>query len=364
MTRREEDLLELIRKNPRISQNEIADALGITRSSVGVHISNLMKKGIILGKEYILKQEDYACVLGGCNIDIIGFPTQKLIARDSNPGRVKISHGGVGRNIAENMVHLGVPTKLISAVGDDLYGKKILDHAASIGLDMKNTLVLGGKSTSTYLAVLDRQGDMQLAISHMDILNEISIEFIQTVRPVIEGAKFCVIDTNIPENVIGYVLDNFKNMVFFLDTVSTAKAMKVKNKIGAFHTIKPNKIEAELLSGIKIEKEEDLRKASEYFLSQGVKRVFITLGEKGVFFQDEKRHQLIPNPQISVVNATGAGDAFLAGLAYCYFHDKDTEESARFAMTAAILALSHEDTINPGISKENVEKKMKEIGLC
>ena len=364
MTHREEDLLKLIRKNPNISQNELADTLGITRSSVGVHITNLMKKGYILGKGYILKQEDYACVLGGCNVDITGFPFKKLIAHDSNPGQVKISQGGVGRNIAENMVHLGISTKLISALGDDLYGKKILDHAASIGLDMKNTPVFTGKSTSTYLAILDEQGDMQVAISHMDILNEITVDFIQNTRPVVERAKLCVIDTNIPEDVISYVLDNFKNTEFFLDTVSTAKARKMKNKIGAFHTIKPNKIEAELLSGIKIENDNDLRKASEFFLEKGVKRVFITMGEKGVFFQDAKTHKLIPSPQVSVVNATGAGDAFLAALAFCRFHDKEIEESARFAMTAAILALSHEDTINPNISKENVEKRMKEIGLC
>jgi pseudouridine kinase len=126
MTNREAELLKLIRKNPEISQNELAAILGITRSSVAVHITNLIKKGHILGKGYILKQEDYVCVLGGSNMDIVGFPHKNLVLHDSNPGKVKISLGGVGRNIAENLVHLGVSTKLISAIGDDLYGKKIL----------------------------------------------------------------------------------------------------------------------------------------------------------------------------------------------------------------------------------------------
>ena len=364
MTGREEEILNLIRKNPGISQNELADMLGIARSSVAVHISSLAKKGQILGKGYILKQEDYICVLGGSNMDIVGFPNEELILHDSNPGTVKVSLGGVGRNIAENLTHLGVSTKLISAIGDDMYGKRIMEHANAIGLDMKNSLVLSQRPTSTYLAVLDGNGDMNVAISQMDIYDELTIHFIQERRQVIENARICVIDTNIPEDVINYVLDNFKNTDFFLDTVSTAKAQKVKDRIGSFHTIKPNRMEAELLSGMQIYGHGDLLKVAEYFIGKGVKRVFITLGEEGVFYHDGEHHKLIAGPKVDVVNATGAGDAFIAALAFCHFHNESVEESVRFAMGAATLALSYAETINPNISKENVVKKMKEIGLC
>lgn len=364
MTNREEELLKLISKNPAISQNELAEILGITRSSVAVHITNLIKKGHILGKGYLIKHEDYICVLGGSNIDIVGFPNKKLIPHDSNPGEVKISLGGVGRNIAENLVHLGISTKLISSIGDDLYGKKIMEHASTIGLDMKSSLVLSGRPTSTYLAILDENGDMVTAVSQMEIFDDVSIDFIQSIKQVIENSKLCIIDTNMPETVINYVLDTFKGTDFFLDTVSTSKAMKVKSRIGSFHTIKPNKLEAELLSGMTIGGVEDLLKTSEYFLENGVKRVFITLGDEGVFFNDGKIHKLIASPKSDVVNATGAGDAFIAALAYCHFHHTPTEESARFAMGAAVLALGYAETINPNISKENIDKKMKEIGLC
>jgi pseudouridine kinase len=98
-------------------------------------------------------------------MDIVGLPNKNLILRDSNPGRVKVALGGVGRNIAENLVLLGAPVKLISAVGEDLYGKRIMEHANRIGLDMKNSLVLNQMPTSTYLAILDENGDMKTAIS-------------------------------------------------------------------------------------------------------------------------------------------------------------------------------------------------------
>jgi pseudouridine kinase len=284
--------------------------------------------------------------------------------RDSNPGEVKLSSGGVGRNIGENLERLGIYTKLISAVGDDLYGKKILEEAEAIGLDMKDSLIFKNSPTSTYLSILDENGDMAAAISHMDIYDKLSIELIEDKKYIIENSKLCIVDTNILGDVIEYMLKNFKSANFFLDTVSTAKAKKVEPFIGYFHTIKPNKIEAEMLSGIKINDRMDLRKASEYFLSKGVRRVFITLGEEGVYYKDGECENLIAAPKVKVVNATGAGDAFVAAVAYSYLRNFDIEYTARFAMAAAILALSHEKTINPGMSKENIDRKMEELRLC
>lgn len=364
MTSREREILELIRDNPMISQKELADNLGITRSSAAVHITNLMRKGYIMGRGYIVKDEDYVCVLGGSNVDIQGFPKNHLIMRDSNPGQVKISLGGVGRNISENLVKLGVNTKFISAIGGDVYGNKILDEAKLIGLDMQHSLILKSQSTSTYLATLDESGDMLLGIAYMDILDEMSIDFIKEKKHVIENSKLCVIDTNIPKDVIEYIVTNGKNTDFFLDTVSTSKAKKVKDIIGNFHTIKPNRIEAEALSGIEIKGKDDLKKASQYFLSKGVKRVFITLGEDGVYYNDGTNENHISNPKIKIVNATGAGDAFVAGLAYGYINGFEIDYTTRFAMTASILALTYEDTINPNMSVDNIYRKMEALSLC
>lgn len=360
MTNREKEILELIRKNPMISQKQLADSLGITRSSVAVHISNLLKKGFVVGKGYILREQPYICIVGGTNIDIQGFPNNDLILKDSNPGEVKISLGGVGRNIGENLVRLGIETKLISAVGDDVYGRKILDESRLIGLNMEHSLILKENVTSTYLSILDVTGDMIVAISHMDIIDKVSVDFIKNKKHIIENSKLCIIDTNIPKETIEYILTNHKDVDFFLDTVSTTKAKKIKNMIGYFHTIKPNKLEAEMLSGIKINNETDLKSAANYFLEKGVKRVFISLGEEGMYYDDGVNSNHIRTQKVHVVNATGAGDACLAALAYSHFNNFDIEHSARFSMSAAILAVSHENTINPNISVENINKNMKE----
>ena len=122
MTQRERQILQLIEANPMISQQEIADTLGLARSSVAVHISNLMKKGCIAGKGYVLRTGSYAVVVGGVNVDICGRSFHPLVESDSNPGRVSTGLGGVGRNIAHNMSLMGVDVRLLTAFGDDPNG--------------------------------------------------------------------------------------------------------------------------------------------------------------------------------------------------------------------------------------------------
>ena len=126
MTPREKEIINLLKKNPGISQQEIADELKITRSGVSTHINNLMTSGYILGRGYILREDSYVAVLGGCNMDITGYSFDNLKGRDSNPGKIEYSSGGVGRNICENLARLDVNTTFLSVLGKDDAGKNIL----------------------------------------------------------------------------------------------------------------------------------------------------------------------------------------------------------------------------------------------
>ncbi len=362
LTKREKEILSILKEQPLISQQEVAEVLGITRSSVAVHIANLMKKGYVKGKGYIITEEEYVTVIGGTNIDIQGFPHGILRLQDSNPGEVTMSLGGVGRNIAENLVKLNIETKLITAMGNDIYGRKIVEECKQIGIDMDSSLILKNRPTSIYLSILDENRDMKAAISHMDIIRELSIDIIKDKAGTIKNSKIIVLDTNLDGKTIEYILGAFKGVDFFLDTVSTKKAEKVRKVIGSFHTIKPNKIESEVLSGIPINSEKDIKNNIKFFLDKGVKKVFITVGKEGVYYGDNSKigHMKLPE-DIKVVNTTGAGDAFVAGLVYSYLNEFNIERSARFAMGASILALSHVNTINPNMTVENLRKTMKEL---
>ena len=160
MTQRERQLLNWIEENPLISQQELADKAGITRSSVAVHISNLMKKGYITGKGYIVHTAPYVTVVGGVNMDIGGWPGEVPVMQDSNPGVVRMSLGGVGRNIAHNMALLGMDVRMVTVFGDDINAQKIAASCGELGIDISQSPIIPEGRTSTYLFITDEKGDM------------------------------------------------------------------------------------------------------------------------------------------------------------------------------------------------------------
>ena len=178
MTQRERQILKWIEENPLISQQELADKAGIARSSVAVHISNLMKQGHIAGKGYIVRTAPYVVVVGGVNLDIGGRPHGELVAADSNPGQVRMSLGGVGRNIAHNMALMGLDVRMLTAFGDDMNAQRIAASCGELGIDISQCLTVPGGATSTYLFITDGHGDMALAVSDMEIYEHVTPAFL------------------------------------------------------------------------------------------------------------------------------------------------------------------------------------------
>lgn len=352
MTQRERQILNWIEADPMISQQELADRAGITRSSVAVHISNLMKKGCIAGKGYIVTRSPYVTVVGGMNMDIGGRPYKKLVAKDSNPGAVRMSPGGVGRNIAHNMSLLGLDVRLLTAFGDDVYAQKLAAVCGELGIDISQSPVIPGGHTSTYLFVNDESGDMQLAVSDMDIYDHLTPQVLQSRRQLLDGSQVVVLDTNLPAETVAWVAKNCRAPIF-ADPVSSAKAEKLRPVLGRLHTLKPNRIEAELLSGVAISDDASLRRAADALLETGLHRVFISLGADGVFAADRSGQVLhLPAPEGNIVSTTGCGDSFMAALAWAYLQGSDLERSARAGLAASTITMASADTINPAISEE------------
>lgn len=352
MTQRERQILNWIEADPMISQQELADRAGITRSSVAVHISNLMKKGCIAGKGYIVTRSPYVTVVGGMNMDIGGRPYKKLVAKDSNPGAVRMSPGGVGRNIAHNMSLLGLDVRLLTAFGDDVYAQKLAAVCGELGIDISQSPVIPGGHTSTYLFVNDESGDMQLAVSDMDIYDHLTPQVLQSRRQLLDGSQVVVLDTNLPAETVAWVAENCRAPIF-ADPVSTAKAEKLRPVLGRLHTLKPNRIEAELLSGVAISDDASLHRAADALLETGLHRVFISLGADGVFAADRSGQVLhLPAPEGNIVSTTGCGDSFMAALAWAYLQGSDLERSARAGLAASTITMASADTINPAMSEE------------
>jgi len=358
MTQREREILQLIEADPMIQQQEIADKLGIARSSVAVHISNLTKKGYIAGKGYVLRSGSYAVVVGGVNVDIGGRSFAPLVAADSNPGRVSVSLGGVGRNIAHNLSLLGTDVRLLTAYGDDLHGQQVASSCAGLGIDLSHALKVPGGTTSTYLYLTDECGEMALAVSDMSICEKITPEYLAEKLPLLQNAQVVVADTNIPAESLLWLAENC-SAPLFIDPVSTVKAKKLLPILDKIHTLKPNRMEAELLSGVKIKTAEDVKTAALELLRLGVHRVFLSLGSDGVLAAMGNQLICLPNIPGNMVNTTGCGDAFMAALVWAYLEGTDLENTARAGLAAGSIAMESNQTINPDMNAETLKQRME-----
>ncbi len=306
-------------------------------------------------------QEAYNLVFGISIYDIFGFTNMNYRSHDSNPGRVKVSFGGVCRNIAENMARVGANTKFISVLGNDEKGKSILEHSKLMNVDMSDSLIVEGASTPTYVAILDEHGEMVSAIVDINVDHHITEAFIDAKASVIEGAEYMFFGADNPE-ILEYIVKKYEGKTkFVLDPVSAAKAVEVKHLLPYFHTVKPNRHEAAVLCGFEINTVEDVRKAGQYLLSLGVKHVFISLDADGVYYCTADEEGIVKPNRVEVINVTGAGDSFIAGVGYAYLNQLSILETVKLAQTMSIITISHEETIHPEMAVDYVKEKIDAI---
>ena len=297
------------------------------------------------------------CIVGGSNIDIQGFSQTKLNLYDSNPGTIQKGFGGVGRNIAENLALLDTKPKLISPIGDDNFSNELIQYMKNVGCDMSDSMKLENSQLSTYLSVLNEENEMVVAIAAMDILEKFDKDFISAKKDLISKSDILVLDTNLKKDVLEYLSSTHKKTV--IDLVSTKKAVKIKDFLGNFHTIKANKLEIEVITDITIKSTEDLIKAAKILLEKGVINVFITLGSEGIFYMNNEKNEIIANPDISAVDITGAGDSFAAGVAFSLYNNFEIEKMARCALSMSILNVTHLGTCFKGLNKNILNDTMK-----
>lgn len=301
----------------------------------------------------------YVVVFGISIYDIFGFSYATYRPYDSNPGKVRVSCGGVCRNIAENMSRMAVPTKFISILGDDEKGADILRQAEKVGLDMSDSLIVKGGSTPTYLAILDEKGEMVSAIVDTKLANEFSHEALDERAEIIENAEYMFVAADNPK-FLEHILKTYQGKTkFILDPVSAAKALRVKELLPYFHTIKPNRYEAEVLCGFEIKTHEDVRRAGTYLRSLGVQNIFISLDADGVYYYNGEHEGIIKAECTHVLNVTGAGDAFVAGIGAAYMKQMSIKDTVKYAISMSNTTISHEATIHPDMGEEIVQNYLE-----
>ena len=297
----------------------------------------------------------YAVGVGGANIDLCGRSYAPIEPCDSNPGEIEISAGGVTRNICDNLARLGADVKLVSAVGDDLFAQIICEQSAQAGIDVSHIYHTPGRSSSMYLAILDNSGDMHVALSDMHVLQNLPLDYLGRKRELIANAAVVVTDPCMKAERFERVLSYCRpGQIVCVDPVSTAYARALIPYLSRIHTVKPNRLELEILAGQPVDTDARLESACETLLNRGVQRVFVSLGAEGRRFRRKLR------PVTNMVNASGAGDAFTGAMLYATMRGMTPEEILDYALAAGIAAISHRNTINPEMSPALIQTILEE----
>lgn len=298
-------------------------------------------------------------VIGSANMDIGGYPEGPLATGDSNPGRVRLSVGGVGCNIARNLALLGARVRFLTALGGDLYAQGIAQMLEGLGIDLSLCLRLADEHTSTYLFIADERGDMSVAVNDMAIYRHQTPAYFERMLPELNRCRAVLLDANLSEEALSFLAQHIR-VPLFADAVSAAKAPRLRAILGRLTAFKPNRIEAELLSGVRITDMNSAREAAMRLLDTGLERVFITLGPDGVFAAERRNECRLPSLAPRLKNATGAGDAFTAAIVWAWLRGLGLEESCLAGSAAAAIAAEAEETVNPALNEQALQQRILE----
>ncbi|KQU21554.1 MULTISPECIES: carbohydrate kinase [Peribacillus] len=358
---KEKQILDYIKINPFISQQELASKVGLSRPAVANYIANLTKRGEIKGRAYILREESSILCIGGANTDRKARSNQEVRLYSSNPVKITEACGGIARNFAENLSRLGCSTTLMACVGDDKEGNWILNETKRQGVDVSQVWVLPTERTGTFTTLLDINGESIVSMADMNIYEKITTSMFEEKWSYIISSQAVFLDTNIPKECLSYLINRCRdeNIPMYIDPVSTAKARKLPFRLDGVELLMPNREEAEILAEIKIESIKDCQLACEKIRQRGVQKVIITLGDQGVYYFSTEESGHLPPFKTDVVDVTGAGEAFSSCAIYGILNEESLFSACKLGLAGAALTIQTEESISSFLKPEKIHEIVK-----
>jgi len=297
-------------------------------------------------------------VIGAAGLDVKAYPKETLRMGVSNLGAVRNSVGGVARNIAENLARLEVPTVLLSAVGVDAIGDLVLARTAAAGVDTSRVLRLPDIHTGSYVALVQRSGQLAVAVSEYDIVGTISPAYVQQQRALLAQAAMIVLDANLAPRTLSSVFRWAARygVPVCADPSSPVLARRLCHHLPQLAMVAPDAAEAAVLIGVEGPPEDSQAAiaTAQRLVATGVGVAIVTLAEQGLAYADGSGAGHIPALHTAVVDKTGAGDALTAAVIFGLVNEMPLDEAMRLGISAAALTLRTRETVAPDLSLDRL----------
>jgi pseudouridine kinase len=363
LTDREQEIVALLRRDPLIGSAALADALGTTRAAINVHLSNLGKKGVILGRGYVLSEQPGVVVIGGANMDVKARSARTAVTGTSNPGAGSMAAGGVARNVAENLARLGTRTHLVAAIGSDGLGDQVLLATSGAGVHVEHVRRTAG-ATGTYTAILDADGELLVAVADMTATDGLLPQDVSSARDLVSGAGLVVLDGNLAPATLAFGLDlaATAGVRVVVEPVSVPKAEGIAHLVDEqrpLFAVTPNRDELTALTGLPARTPRQLERATQALHARGVEHVWVRLGEHGSLLSSAGERVHLDAVATDVVDVTGAGDAMLAGFCHALLNGDSPAAAAAYGHAAAALTVASTHTVRPDLTDRLVRALLK-----
>lgn len=296
-------------------------------------------------------------VFGSFVVDLMGRTPHLPQKGETVMGSMfKMGPGGKGFNQGVAAHKAGADVTMITKVGKDSFADVALNTMKE--LNMKSDYVFSSSDVQTGVALImvDENTSQNEIVVIPGACNNIEDREIESIEEVIKNSEYLLIqlETNMSsiEKVINIAHNNGVKVI-----LNTAPVQPISDELlNNVDMVTPNEVEAEILTGIKIETEDDMRNTAQFFFNKGVKQVVITLGQRGVYIADKEMQELIPAYRVKALDTTGAGDAFNGGLVAALSEGKSLKEAAKFANALAALSVQKLGTTISMPWREEIEK--------
>lgn len=330
LTEREKELLGILKNNPMIAQEDLADLVGITRSAAAVHISNLIKKGYILGRGYVFNDKTGVLVAGSVYVEVE--------ARESHTGqsRVEINTGGIGYRTAMNLADAGISTTIVTSVGRDDWGDSIAESLRRAGIDTRYLLVEKTHPTSRMVVLKDDSGELK-TVSDRRALSQLGKENLQNMSVTVGGSQMVILESVLPHDTFRYLAGLAKKAGVPSCVVFTEDSSKILNDdISGLYMAVISKNTADSILNMQIRDFDDGIAAGNELRRRGFETAVVVIPDQGVCLTDGREEVSIPLLPAQSEKCDISIDKLAAGLVTNILRGYDLRQNLRLAMTASI----------------------------
>ena len=289
-------------------------------------------------ESFIYKQK--IVVIGSCNTDMVvkagrlPVPGETVLG-----GTFYMNPGGKGANQAIAAARLGAEVTLISKIGYDLFGLQALEIYRSEKINTEFIFTDQKSPSGVALISVDSYGENSIIVAP-GASRSLLTEDIDKAKSKLEEADIILMQLEVPIETVEYAATIAKSYGKKVILNPAPVSVLSNSFLSCVHTILPNRIEAEMLSGIKVIDEESAWRAAKAIGEKGIENVVITLGKDGAYVKEKEEYTMIPAKEVETIDTTGAGDVFCGAFSVYLSENHTLTESVEFANTAAALAVT------------------------